>query len=58
MGNFNFVNLLIFLVILYFVGLLIYKIVIKAKKLLHNNITSNKKIKELEKRISELEEKR
>lgn len=52
MGNFNFINLLITLVILYFLGFLIYKIV---KKIMHS---TNHRIKELESKINKLEQKK
>ncbi|MET3195225.1 hypothetical protein [Bacillus sp. OAE603] len=51
MGNFNLINALIDLAILFLIGYAIFKIVKKIKGF------SNKKMNELEKRISDLEKK-
>jgi hypothetical protein len=52
MGAFSIVNLLIDLIILSLVGFLIYKV---AKKVQHT-VSSSQKIKDLEKRVSKIEE--
>jgi hypothetical protein len=55
MSNFHLTNIFLSLVILFLIGFLIFIVI---KKVIHVGINSSNKIKELENRISQLEDKR